>query len=130
MRKYLVLDAIILYVFLYQICELFYSNDVDSWYKLKYTLLSTIVASLVLVNKVEDENLSEGKKTEFLLNVFVGVLISDIIDRVYFTTDFTYTDFVLLFINIMVNVWLSKELRKKINCKLINLYQAFTNNSS
>lgn len=130
MRKYLVLDAIILYVFLYQICELFYSNDVDSWYKLKYTLLSTIVASLVLVNKVEDENLSEGKKTEFLLNVFIGVLISDIIDRVYFTTDFTYTDFVLLFINIMVNVWLSKELRKKINCKLINLYQAFTNNSS
>jgi len=127
LRTYIVLLSILVYIFSYSICEYVFPENIECWYSLKYTLFSGIIALLVLSNKVEDETLAQGKKTGFLLNIYIGVLISDIIDRIFFTTGLHWTDFVLLALNIIVNICIDKDIRTKLNCKLINLYEKLFN---
>jgi len=124
LRTYLVFLSILIYIFSYSICEYVFPDNIEYWYSLKYTIFSFIIALLVLSNKFDDETFAERKKTSFLLNVYIGVLISDIIDRIFFTTDLNWTDFVLLAINVLVNVCIDK------NCKLINLYRSLRHNNT
>lgn len=95
------------------------------WYTLKYTIFSSIIALLVLSNKVEEDTLLDCRKTNFLLNIYLGVIASDIIDRCFFTTDITAIDWIMLVLNISIN--LVMEFKQKI-ANLINLY--FVNENS
>lgn len=125
MRTIIVLLSLLGYVFSYSICEYFFSQNIEMWYTLKYTTFSTIIALLVLSNKVEDDTLLDCRKTNFLLNIYLGVIASDIIDRCFFTTDLTSIDWIMLALNISINIVM--EFKLKI-ANLINLY--FGNDSS
>lgn len=84
--------AIILFVMNYQICELFYSDDIKAWWSLKVNLYAVIIALVFISHSLETKGW-----LKFVLYVGVGFTISNVIDKVFFDIRvFTSMDLVMI----------------------------------
>lgn len=74
------LIALLLFVFNYEICDLFYYNDINKWWDLKLNIYAVILAISAFIAQYDCKN----DLARFILLVFSGLCISDVIDRVFF----------------------------------------------
>ena len=105
--------ALFLYLFNYPITELVAGDNIDKWWECKLTIVSLWTLFLVLAAKKE----IMPAYGYFLLDIFLGVLFSDIIDRVAFNIyEYRINDFIGLVLSIIYAVANYNKLQ------LINLY--------
>jgi len=99
MKFVLILTALFLYVFSYPICELAYADDIDKWWHLKYTIFSCIVFLLVFANWTKENGVARLKQVSFVASWFVGFLVFDLIDRLFFEPVLNWNDWFGLIIS-------------------------------
>lgn len=96
MKKLIPAFAVLLFVFNYLICELFYKNDIEKWWELR-TNISAIVVMLCFYSvKIE-----KTPVTNLIANLGIGFSVSDVIDRwVFDVNQFTKSDVLMIIITI------------------------------
>lgn len=72
--------ALLLFVFNYEICDIFYFNDIPKWWDLKLNIYAVILAICAYLAQLDNK----GKIEKFILLLFSAFAVSDIIDRVFF----------------------------------------------
>lgn len=93
--------ALALFFCNYHICEYFYPyNDqasIDSWWMLKNNIYAIIISLLFLASSFNSIGL-----TRFVLEVGIGVSLSNVIDRIYSdTTQFNRYDLLMIAITVI-----------------------------
>lgn len=93
--------VVLLFLLNRQICFLFYPNDIDSWWLLRTNIYAVIFGGSLYLTRLKHEKFS-------MCVLFIGIQlsVSDIIDRlVYGITYFTYTDYFLIPLAIIIGVY-------------------------
>tara|TARA_R110000737_G_C14536487_1_gene478200 strand:+ start:104 stop:457 length:354 start_codon:yes stop_codon:yes gene_type:complete len=90
----LIILAMLLFIFNYQICEYFYPTDLNKWWDLKVNNYAIIIA-LVFLSHTIDSN----KWLRFFASLGVGFTISNVIDKVFFNVNtFNESDITMILI--------------------------------
>jgi len=91
--KYVIpIISFILFVGNYQICEYFYPNNIKEWWHLKVDIYSIIIALLFIYS-----SLFVKRWIRFLFDIFVGLTVSNVIDRIVFNVrDFKWNDILMI----------------------------------
>lgn len=88
--------TVLLFTANFQLCELFYRNDIESWWDCRNNI-SALAYTCALISF----NSERTKINLFLMSVGVGFSISDVIDRMVFScTEFTFSDLLMITITI------------------------------
>ena len=90
----LLLTALFLFCFNYQICEFFYFDDIKSWWGLKVNIYSVVFACILA-------SYSIGKSgwLKFWLYIGVGFSVSSMIDKIFLNVnEFTEADLLMIVI--------------------------------
>lgn len=92
LRTSLFFTSILLFVFSYDICEYFFSEDIDKWWSTKCNIYSIIIALLFVASSIDKRGV-----LRFVLDIGVGFTVSNVVDRLYFnTTQFTKADIIMI----------------------------------
>lgn len=100
--------SLALYSFNYQLCEYFFADNIEAWWKLKYTIFSFIVFLLVGAYKVQDKGIERERWSMFAVNWFIGVMAFDIIDRCFFEPVLNWNDWIGLLVSGLI-AWYKKN---------------------
>ena len=93
MKIFLSVLIVVLWLSSYQICEYFYSNDIEAWWKLRTTLYSLIIALSFTLSNLNTKN----RIVKFVTHLSMGLAYSDFIDRLlYDTREFRVNDIVMI----------------------------------
>ena len=92
--------ALLLFVLNYQICDYFYYNDeikdIKKWWGLKSNIYALICGLVLYGSLIGSKGL-----IRFVLAVFTGFCMSNIIDKIYFNViNFTYNDIIMIILTI------------------------------
>ena len=110
MRLALAIVAVVLFFSNYQVCEFFYKNDIDAWWKLKQNIYNAIIAICFYLARHKTSGL-----IRFILDIGIGLSISNCIDRIFFDiTSFQANDILMVVLTILTTYadmkqWLSKQ---------------------
>lgn len=105
--------AILLFCFNYQICDFFYYNDevkdLKKWWGLKSNIYAIILALVFYASLINTKGL-----LKFVLNVGIGLAISNVIDKVFFNVlEFRYNDVIMIILTLcFAGLEYLKEFRK------------------
>lgn len=93
---------ILLWVFNYDICEYFYANDIDSWWKLKINIYGICIALCFgLLNMYVTK-----KKERFIINIGAGLAISNVVDRFFYDVNtFTKSDTIMIILTVIFAIY-------------------------
>tara|TARA_R110000737_G_scaffold232901_1_gene246245 strand:- start:614 stop:955 length:342 start_codon:yes stop_codon:yes gene_type:complete len=96
--------AMLLFVSSYFICDLFYYNEyvknLEKWWDLKVDLYAII---LVLI--CYGSSIGSKKYTRLILDIFLGVCIANLIDKVFFNVlEFNKNDIIMIIITVCLSV--------------------------
>ncbi len=81
----------------YHICEYFYFDDVDNWWRLKTNIYAVIVTLAFLLSGVGARG-----TLRFFSDIGVGLAISNVADRLYFdTTEITKEDIIMVLVTLL-----------------------------
>jgi hypothetical protein len=99
----LVISAILLFVFNYDICDLFYPTDskmdIRGWWFLKSNIYAVIVALSFLA-----ANIGQKGILRFILSIGIGFAISNVIDKWYFDVrEFTTADIYMIIVTVLIS---------------------------
>jgi len=104
MKLGLAIMAVVLFVGNYQICELFYENDLVKWWGLKQNIYNVIIAISFYLSTVKHDE--KDRWYNFIINVGVGLCISNCIDRIFFDINyFTYADVLMIIITLATSYY-------------------------
>lgn len=96
----LICVAILLFVGNYQICELFYYDNIPKWWGLKQNIYNIIIAIAACLSLGSLDN----KWYNFLASVFIGLCISNCIDRIFFNVNyFQLNDYLMILITLVTS---------------------------
>jgi len=112
MRLILAIIGLILFVGNYEICELFYSENLNKWWGLKQNIYNIIIA--IFVYLAYDE---KNKYYEFLMYVFLGFCISNCIDRIFYDVNsFRKEDIIMILLTFITAIWKYNKKRLNYGC--------------
>ena len=93
MRIFLSILIVVVWLCSFQLCEYFYSNNIEEWWKLRTTLYSLIIALSFTLSSLNTKN----KIVKFVLQIAMGFAYSDFIDRLlYDTREFRANDIIMI----------------------------------
>lgn len=105
-----------LYVFNYLICEALSPNDIELWWKIKYTIFSLIILLLVLGYKYDEKTYLGQKYVRFVTSWFIGLMAFDVIDRILFSPTLGWNDYLGLALSAFAS-WYNEKRINLINSK-------------
>ncbi len=90
--------VIILFVGNYQLCEYFYSDDINKWWVLRTNIYAVIFALSLTLARIGKEGV-----LRFILSIGIGLSISDVIDRLVFNSNiFNYSDILMIITTVSI----------------------------
>ena len=93
MRIFLSILIVVVWISSFQLCEYFYSNDIEKWWELRTTLYSLVIALSFTLSSLNTKN----KIVKFVLQIVMGFAYSDFIDRLlYDTREFRANDIIMI----------------------------------
>lgn len=104
LRTSIYLLALVLFVSNYQICEYFYplmdDESIKMWWYMKSNIYGAIVALVLLASSIGERGV-----LRFVLDIGIGLSMSNVVDRLYFNTNqFNKYDVVMIAITIVVSI--------------------------
>lgn len=102
MRLFLIILAIFLFIGNYEICCLVYPDDIYKWWGLKQNIYNIIIAICFYLSCNE----TDKKIVKFILNIGIGFVVSNCIDRIFFNVNyFTFSDYFMIIITILTSYY-------------------------
>ena len=90
-----------LYLTNYHICTLVYPDDLTAWFKLRAILYTATFALLFAAG-----NIGATGKLRFILNIAFSVVVSDLIDRIFFDiTTYQWKDLLTLILTLSTSFY-------------------------
>ena len=104
LRTLVYVIALVLFTSNYQICEYFYpltdDESIKMWWFTKSNIYGVIVALVLLASSIGERGV-----LRFVLDVGIGLSMSNVVDRLYFNTNqFNKYDIVMIAITIIVSI--------------------------
>lgn len=104
MRYFLSIFIIVLFIGNYQICNIFYPDNIDKWWGLKQNIYNVIIALAFIIAKLNIKK--KDKKLKFILDIGVGLCVSNCIDRIFFNINsFQLSDIVMIILTILTSYY-------------------------
>lgn len=90
-----------LFVGNYNICEYFYSDNLEMWWELRTNIYSIMFALAMFIALLGTSGL-----LRFILSVGVGLCMSDVVDQIFFDiTTFNKSDIAMIFITLTISTY-------------------------
>lgn len=101
--------VILLFVGNYQICELFYKNDLIKWWELRTNIYAVLFALVLYIARVNSKGI-----LRFILSVGIGFSVADVIDRLIFdVTVFNKADILMIILTIIISAYNYVNIRSR-----------------
>ena len=118
MKLGLSLLAIYLFCSNYQLCELFYSNDIEKWWGLKQNIYNIIIALCFYITTINTKG-----ALKFVLEIGIGLCISNCIDRLFYDIkSFNKEDIYMIIITVLL-AYYDTFIRKENATKATSIYK-------
>lgn len=96
MRALLLFISLALLLSSYPICNLFYIDNIESWYD-----LHNIINSIIIILILNSFSFKKTKLSELLLILYCGIVVEDILDRLFFDIYYyEFNDFIVIAISL------------------------------
>lgn len=115
-RLFCLIVSMALFVLNYTICEFIAGNNIEQWWKLKYTIFSLIILLLVLGYKYDEKTYLGQKYVRFITSWFIGLMAFDVIDRILFSPTLGWNDYLGLGFSALAS-WYNEKRLNLINSK-------------
>ena len=93
MRIIFAILIVVLLSFNYEICEYFYSDDLDKWWTLRINLYAVIIALSMQLANTKQQN----KYVRLVLNIGTGLAFSNVVDRWFYNVrEFRKEDIIMI----------------------------------
>lgn len=101
MKFVLFIAAIVLYLANFYICNFFAGENIDDWYKCRGILYTATFALLFAAG-----NIGATGKLRFILNIAFSIVVSDLIDRIFFDiTTYQWKDLLTLILTLSTSFY-------------------------
>lgn len=101
MKLILCISALLLYVGNYWICEWVYPDNLQAWWELR----GVLYAAIFLLGLVA-ANLNTTGATRFIMNIAIGLVGADLIDRLFFdVTTYQWKDLLTLILTLSTSFY-------------------------
>ena len=102
--------SIVLWLSNYALCQYFYADDVDNWWKLKCAIYNICIV-LILIALRQGSNI----KLKLIINIGIGFVLSSVIDRLVFgITDFVDKDYLMIALTIAFSIYDYKKEKRNV----------------
>ena len=97
-KLFLVIVILILFLGNYHICEYFYSDNVEGWWRLKINIYAIIVALAFFLSGIGARG-----TLRFITDLGAGFATASVIDRLYYDiTTITKSDVIMVLVTILI----------------------------
>lgn len=104
MKSLLTTLSIVLWIFSFHICNYFFSDSIDNWWKLRMILYALCYSLMVMANNIK----GLSRYTLFINYLTLGLVMEDVTDRLFFDSRiYEWNDFLSLDISLGVAFYLT-----------------------
>lgn len=96
--------SFIIWISSYWICDFYFSNSIDEWWKLRMIIYAIVYFMMIAANGIP----GKSKIILFLNTLFMGIVLEDITDRLFFDSrSWEFNDWIAIDISIASALFLA-----------------------